>query len=221
MTGIKNQPGDLDFARDEYSFYCPVAVCHFPGMTYDEWRDLDDGAEDWFLDEHRIQETAFLKDDAAAELNKWPDIQKNMAYLQDEFPDILPHVTAAYMDFVDKGGRLWLKIAFAMKEIIVSTEKLRDFAAQCINDCAIPGSSFQKGDDLYLTSIEPYRIYNQTNCAAPVYQENVLLTEEEMQEPQDKILSFNEFVADHVNVTSVDDEFDEDEDEAFGGMNLT
>jgi len=174
--------GDLEYTQDVFSFYCPIDVCHFPGMTYEDLIDIDDCYEEWFLQDYRIQDTAFLKDDAAADFDNRPDIQETMAFLKDEFRGILPNVTAAHFDFVDKNGRLWLNAAFAVDaDATVKAERMREFAAQCIsNNDAMQGGSFQKDEGLYLMSIEPYRIYNQTNCAAPVYQENALLTEEEL-----------------------------------------
>ena len=48
------------------------------------------------------------------------------------------------------------------------------------------------------------RIYNQTNCAAPAYPENALLTEKELQ----------------AFISGTEESEDEGEYQGFGGMNM-
>ncbi len=160
-------------------FYCPIEVFSFPGMTFDEFNEIDDCYEPHFLEDYIMRDTAHLKPDAEESISESTILMAGTEYLSDDFPDVLPEVASAESSLQEVGGRLWLCAEYTLNKE-VDTERLRDFAAQCIVDFVATGEHFQKGDDLYLVNIDPYRTYNQTNCAAPLCEENLLLTEEEI-----------------------------------------
>ncbi len=162
------------------TFYCPVSFYHFPGMTYEEFSEIDDCYEDYFLEDYKINDTADLKADAEIEMANEPDIMREAQSLKKDFPDILSNIQSASIGFEGIDGRLWLRTEFAL-QTEVDTNRLRDFAGQCISGYAMGGGNFQKGADFYLMDIKPYEVYNQTTCVAPPFEENLLMTEEEME----------------------------------------
>ena len=152
--------------------FCPVQGYYFPDMTLDALDEVEDRYEDWFLDDHETEDTAFLCEDA------------NAAYhlklcIPSDSDELAGRITAATAEFVEINGRLWVSVEL---NLAAETELdcLRDYTAGEMEAfCYEGGWEFQRGSDLYLLFPQPDMAYNQTTCAAPAYSVNMIMTEEE------------------------------------------
>lgn len=147
-----------------YVFYCPIVLRRFFDVSPQEL--LNEYIEDWDNDE--ISKTADFEEIVRQDIDCLNDRIRSIS----DIPGKMSFQTEIF------GDSLWLKVKVQTASSMID-DSIRDKTADVIADDLMDFRLHADSKDTILVEFAPFEAFNQTNCAAPYYKENQLLTEYE------------------------------------------